>query len=458
MLVPRDKAKDYTGYIELLEEYVLGHIFYEAKRSNIDAITEVFDMLPNDAFTKEKNKNLFILMKAIYALKGRIDTILIIGEANKEKQIDAIGGAGRVIDISLQYNPTTDLLTLTKELYEEHKRQELIRILENSLEKVKRHDYDNLSNVIGHIDTQIYRLSDTKSETIVDIPATAKRIIDRTDTIEKYGLIGYSWGIPKLDILTGGIEHKKTYVIGAVKKSGKTKFLINTLYHLVKQNVKTLFLSMEMGAEAITVELLSRFSEQSNNFLKAKLDKEIKQKFINSINTIKNVTIDTQSFLTINQIRNKIRSASQCGTKVIMLDYIQRMNFEYGYGHHKGRNEASVIAFAMNRIADFAREYNVAIVMLSQLANKAENEIPKVSDLKDSGGIGESVDCIILIDNEDRRKGNYGKKTNCVNLIVEQRSGASGLVETVVDLSMSKYLPLEDREEPPDFSWSVTNK
>lgn len=446
-----DVVRDHYSQVE---DLILGHLIKEAKRQNADTIFDVFDYLPEPAFQRAPNRAMYREMKKVFATKGRLDTVILVGELTKSRKIDEVGGPTRVVELSSTYNPSTTLATLVRELNEEYRRKELQNQLIEAADKLGRKDFDSVDAVIGEVDSKIYTLSERRLETTVDIVKATESLISRANSIEHYGLVGYSWGIPRLDILTSGIEHKKSYVIAAVKKAGKTKLLINTIRHLVKQKVPTLFLSMEMGPEAITAEIISSVSEQSNNIFKANLEKDAEKRLrVASNATTEYLTVDCQNFLTVSQIRHKVRAASQRGVKVVMLDYIQRMNFEFGTGHNRGRAEASVIAQAMAQIADIAKEYNVAFIMLSQLANRAENVTPKISDVKESGGIAEAVDCIILIDNEDRRNGNYGNKTNSVNLLVEQRGGSSGMVETFVDLGMSSY---RDKAEPTkaEMNWS----
>jgi len=52
-------------------------------------------------------------------------------------------------------------------------------------------------------------------------------------------LEGPSWGLAELDVYTSGIETPRLIVLGGLKKSGKTKFVINTRYQLYKQNIVT---------------------------------------------------------------------------------------------------------------------------------------------------------------------------------------------------------------------------
>ena len=62
-----------------------------------------------------------------------------------------------------------------------------------------------------------------------------------------------------------------------------------------------------------------------------------------------------------------------------------------------------------------------------------------IGDLKESGGIGESVDCAIIINNLDRISKSLIKQ-NRSKLVIEQRDGASETITVATRLQYSEYL------------------
>jgi replicative DNA helicase len=114
------------------------------------------------------------------------------------------------------------------------------------------------------------------------------------------------------------------------------------------------------------------------------------------------------------------------GVQVVFIDYLQRIV------HNKNR-DAQELEEISNIIADATREEGIAIILLSQMQNIAENEIPTIGHLKGSGGIGESADTILLLDNIARRTHKDTDKGN-MDIYVEQRYGDSGKVELLCDL------------------------
>jgi replicative DNA helicase len=282
---------------------------------------------------------------------------------------------------------------------------------------------------------------------MVDIAAEAREIIRKSSEIENNGCYGFSWGLPFLDSVTGGIEIGKTYVAGATKKSGKTKFVINTIHALHEQGVPSFFMSLEMNGEGVTKELLTRFTSIGNDAFKSKLCAADEQAFNESVNNITQyLSVDRESGLTLMQVRHKMDMAARRGCKVVFMDYLQRMEFKYS--KNSGITYATTIGNVVIGLADAAKELGVALIFLSQLSNVAENQNAGIEHLKESGGIAEGVDCIFILNNQDRINKNYTNKTNEVWIAIEQRSGRSGMLKCRVDLSTDTYWEVESVRKP----------
>jgi replicative DNA helicase len=67
-----------------------------------------------------------------------------------------------------------------------------------------------------------------------------------------------------------------------------------------------------------------------------------------------------------------------------------------------------------------------------------------LGDLKESGGIAENVDCILILNNLDRIEGNTGNdRKNETRINVEQRSGPSAVVICGTELQYNRYREME---------------
>jgi replicative DNA helicase len=367
--------------------------------------------------------------------KRNLDILVFFMAIKQSGKLELAGGSAYINDIISKRESTTNATDATDQLRNEFNRRKLKDICDKAIKSLDT-EY-RVENVLNELDKQVYAMQENKPvETMVDIPAVIDSIIEKANNVDNYGCYGYSFGLHELDYLTGGLECGKTYVVGATKKSGKSKFVINTIHALHQREIKSLFLSLEMNGEGVVKEIISRFNEIDNSNLRRRLDRGTYEKIHSLKSELSYLEIDTQSFLTTTQIRHKVRQASQRGVKVIFIDYLQRLDFQM---KGSGQNFATIISNTVSQIADIAKEFNVAILFLSQLANRADNEQATIADLKDSGGIAEGVDCILILNNQDRISKDYEHKTNQVWISIEQRSGASGLIKCTTNLGMAKF-------------------
>ena len=114
-----------------------------------------------------------------------------------------------------------------------------------------------------------------------------------------------------------------------------------------------------------------------------------------------------------------------------MIDFLQRIR----HNRDKGATQLEDICVAL---ADSTRMYDCSIILLSQYNALSEQGAPTMASLKGSGGIGESADCIFLLDNKRRRLNDDAFKGE-MDCYIEQRYGDAGLVKMSVDLGTSTF-------------------
>lgn len=283
-------------------------------------------------------------------------------------------------------------------------------------------------------DSLIASLSGLSLEDKIDFVHTeevAERIWEQMASGHK--LEGWSWGIDKLDAYTSGIMKKRLYVVGGLKKGGKSRFLINTLYHLHNQKVPTGIIELEMPEYEFTKLIYSRFAGVNDAYLRSAnyLTDEDKER-LNSIEINHGfLGVECRAGLDKNDILKRIRRLAKLGYPVIMIDFLQRIR-------HNRNMQAQELEDICTFLADATRTYDVGIILLSQYNALAESGAPTMASLKGSGGIGESADCIFLLDNLRRRLKDDGYK-GMIDCYIEQRYGDSGLVKLQADLGTSTF-------------------
>ncbi len=411
-----------------IEKKIIGQFLID---DNLQEKIDVLCDLNEDLFLDE-NYKLCLKEIAKIALEGKNpDTVLLYQKLNGKIGIDIIS---RLTENVIS---NADIRTNVEILRELKYKRNLIEIIEGYYKNIKTGTYiadiDELkNNLIGDLSA----LEIEQKSEFIKISEYATKIKEQLGSGNQ--IEGYSWGISDLDKWTSGIITPRIYVLGGLKKSGKTRFVIHTLTKLHNADIPTAFLSMEMPAYEITKLLYASFTGlndlrfRSSSFLSREEQYMFETTKINELL----LGIECKSGLNLNQVLSRIKRYAKMGYKVIFIDYIQRIK----YNRNNSANELEEIATS---IADYSRENKVAVVLLSQLNANAENphEPPSMGSLKGSGGIGEAADTILLFDNLYRRTKKESDK-NKVDIYLEQRYGDSGKLTVMADLGACRFKDL----------------
>jgi replicative DNA helicase len=246
---------------------------------------------------------------------------------------------------------------------------------------------------------------------------------------------GYSWGLKTMDIYTNGIEPGRFYVIGALKKAGKTRFVVHTIRELIHQDVRTCFLSLEVPPYPLYRMLKASMAGMEDTALRSG---EFKNLTPDQQTKLKEIVLDQNQLLIecntglgLSELLGRVKRYAHLGAKVIVIDFLQRIVFDI-------KNPVQELTEISNRLADASRQLNVAIILLCQLSNVAEKETPSISHLKGTGGIAEAADTIMIFDNMYRRL-KKEEHRNKVRIELTQRYGESAVFYIGSDLGLCRF-------------------
>jgi len=153
------------------------------------------------------------------------------------------------------------------------------------------------------------------------------------------------------------------------------------------------------------------------------------------------IWLDDDPYLTPRILRTKLRKLlREADIKVVFIDYLQLMTTD----KRNFDNRQQEISEISRNIKLIAKEFNVCIVVLSQLSRAVEqrdDKKPKLSDLRESGAIEQDADVVMFL----YRPSYYTKKDDdkSAEIIVgKQRNGPIGSVTLGFD---PKYTVFSDK-------------
>jgi len=207
-------------------------------------------------------------------------------------------------------------------------------------------------------------------------------------------------GLADLDeYLEGGLRPGELVIVGARPSMGKTALGL-TIGIQMAQNYTIGLLSMEMSHSEVNDRLTAMLGSVSLGSVKRPaFGKGLAwDRVIEGVEAAKTLNLHTsdQGGLNINQVRSKARNLKRLhGLNVLVIDYIGLMS-----GLDQKANRNTQLEEISRGLKGLAKELGICVLCLAQLNRKSEerpDQMPMMSDLRDSGAIEQDADVIVFI-------------------------------------------------------------
>jgi replicative DNA helicase len=201
-----------------------------------------------------------------------------------------------------------------------------------------------------------------------------------------------------------------------------------------------------MAREQLVRRMLFSNARVSAQSVQNRLTKTDHVKLAESVDRLQKaqIYIDDTPGLEAVELRSRARRMkSRYGIELVIVDYLQLMNYEK-FAREGRQRETMAISGAIKAMA---KELKVPVLVLSQLSRNTESRgdnIPKLSDLRDSGAIEQDADVVMLLyrpsyykHGEDRDDDN-----KAVVDVAKHRNGPTGDIEMTF---IKEFTRFEDR-------------
>lgn len=357
------------------------------------------------------------------------DPILVIESLESKKLIDSAGGKAYVeILLSKDFNEGSfsEFVRLVKDSYKARNFVSIVAgVRNNDISTANidefisntRRSLEGLSEIGGGSDT--LHVGDIAKSTYDEIMARTKNP----------GIRGASWGIPSLDVATGGKTPGDFWAIGARPGQGKTAMICNSILTDGVNGIPSLLIEREMRAQELMERLICIDTGIPNTNLRlGVLNQEQVDKVYKSLAKLKKlpIYIDTNYKASdpyylegvITKFHNKF------GIKNVYLDYIQLLA-------ERDEGQTQEIGRLTRMFKLLANGLGVCSIILSQLNRGVEsrdNKRPLLSDMKQSGAIEEDVDFAVGLYRDEYYNIETKYKGSMEFLILKNRNGPPGTV------------------------------
>lgn len=419
------------------EKAVLGAILMEK-----NAIQQVYSILVPDSFYNQHNATIYETVAEMYAANEDIDLITVIARLRKKELLNDRLTPHYVTGLTDRVNSSAHIIAHAMILQEKYLKRRLVDITANIQDEAFAENdvFETLDSLKLAIDNLEKGLSRSKCYASLEAVQESLEII--ASAMANKGIVGIPSGISTLDKITGGWRKGHLVIKAARPAMGKTASVLSYAYHAAMAGHPVAFFSLEMGKAELMNRLISMkakdmywMQKSSSELSRGMLDVGEYAKVQNAAAELAKlpIFIDDGSSLSPSELRRKaIDLKTKHNIQFIIIDYLQLMD-----ASSLKKNKHEEISYIARCVKLLAKELEVPIILLSQLSRGVESrdeKRPVLSDLKESGGIEENADMVIMLYRDEyygQMQNEFGESTaNILEMII--RKNRHGALATVL--------------------------
>lgn len=370
------------------EQAILTYILLNKPESNI-----IFNKISSDMFYSNDYK---IIYQSACNLKSKnlevnFDTVHNSLGDDESFEIDST-----LTDLINQPIRFGELDTYIILLIDKYLRRNLILSAQN-VSKLAEDNSLSLENIFDQAEQLLFDVTQKKPNLGL-LPASEvllETFLDLEQRSKEGQLAGIPSGFFDLDMLTQGFQKSDLIIVAGRPSMGKTAFALNIARNAADlQAAPVVIFSLEMSRSQIIYRFLSNESGINNSKLRSGeiTSNEWKSvsRAISSLSGL-NIYLDDKSDITISDIRIKLNSLrSRFGSVgLVIIDYLQLIS-----DFRSNDSRVQELSRITRNLKLLSKEFNVPIIVLSQLSRSVESRVnkrPLLSDLRESGCFATSV-------------------------------------------------------------------
>jgi replicative DNA helicase len=409
------------------------------------------------AFFERRHQTLFEQMVDMSQSGQAMDAITIAEWLKNHNALDKAGGLDYLVQLQESTMVPAHVEYYCDIVLEKHLYRRLIEHSNDTTDAAYRAEED-AELLISQAEASLFELGNHGSERVPEWKESIKQVFTEINKDPNDIDHGVTTGYKGLNERLRGLARTDMIVLAARPAMGKTSLAMNiaenaALGKLAKGNagVPVGIFSLEMSREQLVRRMLFSNARVSSQAVQKHLTTENHMRLTEAVDRLSKAEIyidDTPGLEAVEMRSRARRMKSQYGVELIVIDYLQLLNFSK-YAREGRQRETMAIS---GTIKAMAKELNIPVIILSQLNRSPEGRtenVPKLSDLRDSGAIEQDADIVLLLYRPSYYK--HGDDRDSDNLAVVDvakfRHGETG------DVKMSfikEYTRFEDREQRED--------
>lgn len=387
------------------EQAVLGALLLDGRRS-WPMVAPI--LAPADFYRPDHR----VIFEGIAELEGG-DVVTVYALLERQGKAEAVGGIAYLSRIARETATGANVERYARVVRERAQLRSLAE-MGRRLEAGAREWGGSAEELAADLERQLSQLRGRANDGggLVGAADLARALIDDLDA-RREGATGLSTGLADFDEITGGLEPGELTIFAGRPGLGKTALLVTIAAHVSRDKPVAVF-SAEMPALQLArrcAALLGGISQTALRRPKRMTDEDW-ARVAEGTGRFgeRQLWIDDRQQPPIEHIRAEcIGHKARHGLALVLIDYCQLIQ-----GHGANRYEQLLnVAYGSKALA---KELAVPVVLLAQInrgVEKRDERRPRMSDLRDSGGIEEAADIIGML----YREGYYDDAFDMPNVV-----------------------------------------
>jgi replicative DNA helicase len=402
------------------ERYVLGSML----RDNA-TIADVVPIVRDEYIYHDAHRKIFTAITELFEQGKPVDAVLLAEDLRRRGWLEDAGGVPYLGELWTAA-PTGANVEYYARVVRDHAILQELRQAGAEIEVSAREQTGTPEELLESAERRILNISQlTAGGQVVTIAQAVDQVYGRIDAqaARGGGPAGLPTGLIDLDLLTGGLQPSEFIVIAARPSVGKTAMGVTLAQNAIRRGDAVFLASIEQAAVELAERLVCSEAFINSRKLRAgRLSDAEAAHFKAHGDELRGMLLfvdesPRQSMLRISA--NARRLKHRHGIKLVIVDYLQLVEPD---NRREARHEQ--VAGIARRLKYLARELALPVVALAQLNREVENRAgqePRLSDLRESGGIEADADVVLLL----HRPANEGVLE--VN-VAKNRNGPTGNV------------------------------
>ena len=420
------------------------------------AILKVVDFLSPGDFYRQNHQEIYQACFDLFKRNDPIDVLSVSNRLKEKKKLEEVGGGSYLTELINSVPTSHHALNYAKTVYHKRVLRDLISA-SHEIASLGYNEVKNIDNLLDEAEKRIFSIAQRNlTRSFSSVKDNLEKAFQRLDDLSRLGsgLRGVTTGFSGLDNILAGLQKSDLIILAARPSMGKSALGLNFAFNAaVKSKTPVGIFSLEMSKDQIIDRLISGIS--GVDLWKLRTGKLSNQGVDNDFTKIQqalSVLSDVPSYIddtfstTVLQMKSMARRMqAEKGLGLIVIDYLQLMeplNMQASPVQQVSENSRA--------LKGLARELDIPVLVLSQLSRAVEQrspQIPRLSDLRQSGSIEQDADIVMFIYREDFYRKNSSRKNIADIIISKHRNGPVGKIELFFDEQRVGFRNIEQNIE-----------